>query len=151
MKIALGQFAVSREWQENAETCVRLMKEAEAGSADVLVLPEGILARDITDPDIVLKTAQPLDGPFMARVLQASRGSNLTMMTCIHVPSAAGRVFNVLVTVRDGEMSPRVPGTPFGSTTVPVPPPTSRCSSMRDGWRWSSPTCGPSTVRVSTR
>ena len=71
MKVALGQFAVSREWQENAETCVSLMKQAAAGGADLLVLPEGILARDIADPDIVLKTAQPLDGPFMTRVLEA--------------------------------------------------------------------------------
>ncbi|MBZ6075903.1 deaminated glutathione amidase [Microvirga puerhi] len=102
MKVALGQFAVSKDWKDNAETCVRLMKQAEAGGADLLVLPEGILARDITDPDIVLKSAQSLDGPFMTQVLEASRGSALTMMTCIHVPSGSGRVFNVLVTVRNG-------------------------------------------------
>ena len=69
MKAALGQFAVSREWQENLSTSVRLMGEAKAAGADLLLLPEGILARDITDPDIVLKTAQPLDGPFMQGVL----------------------------------------------------------------------------------
>ncbi len=34
MKVALGQFAVSREWQENADTCLRLMSEAQAGGAD---------------------------------------------------------------------------------------------------------------------
>jgi predicted amidohydrolase len=104
MKVALGQFAVSREWPDNAETCIRLMQQAQAGGADLLVLPEGILARDITDPDIVLKTAQPLDGPFMAQVLEASRGSDLTMMCCIHVPSGTGRVFNILVAVRDGKI-----------------------------------------------
>lgn len=102
MKVALGQFAVSREWRDNAETCIRLMKQAQVGGADLLVLPEGILARDIADPDIVLKSAQALDGPFMTQVLEASRGSTLTMMTCIHVPSGMGRVFNVLVAVRDG-------------------------------------------------
>lgn len=102
MKAALGQFAVSREWQENLETSVRLMGEAEAVGADLLLLPEGILARDITDPDIVLKTAQPLDGPFMQGVLEASRGSALTTLFCIHVPNGKGRVFNVHVAVRDG-------------------------------------------------
>jgi predicted amidohydrolase len=104
MKVALGQFAVGRKWQDNADTCVALMKQARTGGADVLVLPEGILARDIADPDIVLKSAQPLDGPFMTRVLKESRGSKLTLMTCIHVPAGTGRVFNVLVTVRDGAM-----------------------------------------------
>ena len=64
----------------------------------MLVLPEGILARDIADPNIVLKSAQPLDGPYMGKVLEASRGSKLTTMACIHVPSGTGRVFNVLIT-----------------------------------------------------
>jgi predicted amidohydrolase len=104
MKAALGQFAVSREWQENLSTTLRLMGEAEAGRADLLVLPEGILARDITDPDIVLKSAQPLDGPFMRGVLEASRTQNLTTLFCIHVPNGKGRVFNVLTVVRCGEI-----------------------------------------------
>ena len=102
MKAALGQFAVSREWQENLATSVRLMGEARAAGADLLLLPEGILARDITDPDIVLKTAQPLDGPFMQGVLAASQGSALTTLFCIHVPNGKGRVFNVHVAARDG-------------------------------------------------
>jgi len=102
VKVALGQFAVGREWQDNAATVVRLMREAGAAGAKLLVLPEGILARDIADPDIVLKAAQPLDGPFMQEVLAASRGSDLAVMGCIHVPAGEGRVFNTLVTVRDG-------------------------------------------------
>ena len=107
MKAALGQFAVSRDWQENLATTTRLMGEAAASGADLLLLPEGILARDVTDPDIVLKTAQPLDGPFMQGVLEASKalaskGSALTTLFCIHVPNGKGRVFNVHVAVRDG-------------------------------------------------
>ena len=73
MKVALGQFAVGRTWQENADICVGLMAQARAGGADLLVLPEGVLTRYIADPDIVLKSAQPLDGPFMARLLEATR------------------------------------------------------------------------------
>lgn len=102
MKAALGQFAVSREWQENLATATRLMSEVKVAGADLLLLPEGILARDITDPDIVLKTAQPLDGPFMQGVLAASKGSVLTTLFCIHVPNGKGRVFNIHVAVRDG-------------------------------------------------
>jgi predicted amidohydrolase len=102
MKAALGQFAVSPVWEENAQTCIRLMDEARAGGADILVLPEGVLARDITDPKIVLKSAQPLDGPFVTRVLEASRGSTLTAFTCVHVPDGRGRVFNTQIAVRDG-------------------------------------------------
>jgi len=74
LKVALGQFAVSRVWEENAQVCVDLMERARAGGADLLVLPEGILARDITDPQIVLKAAQPLDGPFMTRLRKPAAG-----------------------------------------------------------------------------
>jgi predicted amidohydrolase len=102
MRVALGQFAVAKVWQENADTCVRLISEAVAGGADLLVLPEGILARDITDPALVRKSAQPLDGPFMAQLLAASRGHGLTIMMCVHVPTDGERVHNNLVTLRDG-------------------------------------------------
>ncbi|HSV78479.1 MAG TPA: deaminated glutathione amidase [Ramlibacter sp.] len=107
MKVALGQFAVQREWQKNAEICLDLMERAKANGASLLVLPEGILARDITDPDIVRKSAQALDGPFMTQLLQASRGSTLTVMMCVHVPSFGDKVANMQVALRDGEIVAR--------------------------------------------
>jgi predicted amidohydrolase len=107
MKVALGQIAVSREWQENVATAARLMTEAAGNGADLLVLPEGILARDVTDPDIVLRTAQPLDGPFVTQLLAASRASRLTAMMTMHVPSGDGRVWNVLIAIRNGEILAR--------------------------------------------
>ena len=104
LKVALGQFAVQREWQKNAEICLELMAKAGHSGADLLVLPEGILARDIADPDLVRRAAQPIDGPFMTQVLEASRGSNLTVMMCIHVPASDEKVWNVLVALRDGKV-----------------------------------------------
>jgi predicted amidohydrolase len=80
------------------------MKEAQVGGADLLVLPEGILARDIADPNIVLKSAQDLNGPFMTQLLEANRGSDLTVMMSIHTPTGEGRVWNVLVAIRNGEI-----------------------------------------------
>ncbi|MFC0228231.1 deaminated glutathione amidase [Serratia aquatilis] len=104
MKVALGQFAVEPQWQLNADICVNLMAQSVQAGADLLVLPEGILARNIADPDLVLKSAQPLDGPFVQQLRQASLGSELTVMTTIHVPADDGRVFNVLITLRNGEL-----------------------------------------------
>lgn len=102
MKAAIGQFAVARTWEENAATCVALMREAAAGGADMLVLPEGILARDIADPDMVLKAAQPLDGPFLQALAAESGGNGMTTLFCIHTPAAPGKVHNVLVALRAG-------------------------------------------------
>jgi deaminated glutathione amidase len=105
MKVALGQFAVSREWTDNLQTTQNLMRQAARQGADLLVLPEGILARDIADPDLVRRAAQPLDGPFLSAVLALSREMALTTMMTIHVPSTEdGRVWNVLVAIRDGEI-----------------------------------------------
>jgi len=107
MKVAMGQFAVSREWQENTDICIGLMNQALAGGADLLVLPEGVLARDIADPDLVLKAAQPLDGPFLSQLLATSRANTLTTMMTVHVPTADGRALNVLVAIRNGEIIAR--------------------------------------------
>jgi predicted amidohydrolase len=105
LKIAIGQLAVAREWSANAETCVRLMNAALATGAQLLVLPEGILARDIADPDLVRRAAQPLDGPFLSKLLTASRDNSLTTMMTIHVPlEEGGRVSNVFVVIRSGNV-----------------------------------------------
>ncbi len=104
MRVAIGQFAVGREWQENAAVCLDLMQRAAEGGADLLVLPEGVLARDITDPDIVLKAAQPLDGPFLSQLLAASKERALTTILCLHVPDGAQKALNVLVAFRQGEI-----------------------------------------------
>lgn len=102
MRVALGQFAVSKVWQENADTCVSLIRRAIAAGADLLVLPEGILARDIADPGLVLKAAQAIDGPFMTQLLAATRGQSIIVMLTIHTPTGTGRVYNVLAALRDG-------------------------------------------------
>ncbi|MCQ9157074.1 deaminated glutathione amidase [Acidomonas methanolica] len=105
MKVALGQFAVAADWHVNQQTCLDLIAHAKAGGADLLVLPEGILARDINDPEIMPKTAQPLDGPFMAGLCAASDG--ITVMGCVNVPDGQGRFHNTLVVLRDGDIIAR--------------------------------------------
>ncbi|AZY49159.1 deaminated glutathione amidase [Bordetella avium] len=102
MKIAMGQFAVRPVWEENAVLCRELIERARAGGADALVLPEGVLARDITDPDLVKRSAQPIDGPFMSALLQASHG--LTVFFCVHIPADDGKLWNVQFALRDGRI-----------------------------------------------
>jgi len=103
MKVALGQFAVAPEWQTNLQTCLDLITRAKAGSADLLVLPEGIQAQDMNDPDIMPKTAQPLDGPFITGLREAAHG--IVVMGCVNVPDGAGRFHNTLFVLRDGQIS----------------------------------------------
>ena len=57
MYVAVGQFAVTPDWQENADKCVSLMRQARLKEASLLVLPEALLARDDHDPDLSVKSA----------------------------------------------------------------------------------------------
>lgn len=104
MKVALGQFVISTEWQRNAETCQTLMAAAASAGAALLVLPEAAMAQNAADPDAVLSFAQPLKGPFLRALLAASRGQSLTTLVGMHTPANDGRVYNTQVAIRDGEL-----------------------------------------------
>lgn len=102
MYVAVGQFAVTPRWHENAAQCVSLMKQAQQKGASLLVLPEALLARDDNDPDLSVKSAQPLDGAFLQQLLAESAGNDMTTMLTLHVPSTPGRAVNTLVAIRGG-------------------------------------------------
>lgn len=104
MRVAAGQFIVTPEWQENAQTCVTLMQSAAAQGVALLVLPEALLARDDRDPALSVKSAQPLDGGFMTHLLAQSRQDTMTTILTLHTPSGDGRARNTLVAVRAGEV-----------------------------------------------
>ena len=104
MYVAVGQFAVTPEWQINAETCVSLMAKAAEQGASLLVLPEALLARNDNDPDLSVKSAQPLEGGFLSLLLAESARNRLTTVLTVHVPSSAGRAVNTLVVLRGGKI-----------------------------------------------
>ncbi|AOX20981.1 deaminated glutathione amidase [Kozakia baliensis] len=103
MKVALGQFAVTSDWRVNQKQCLDYITQAKAGGADLLVLPEGILANDINNPEILLQTAQPLDGPFMEGLRKAAEG--IVVIGCVNVPDGEGKFFNTLVVLREGQIA----------------------------------------------
>lgn len=104
MIIAAGQFAVTPHWETNARICVNLMAQAAERGASLLVLPEALLARHDDDPDLSVKSAQPLDGGFLTRLREESQNNDLTTVLTLHVPSAPGRAVNTLVALRGGEI-----------------------------------------------
>lgn len=104
MIVAAGQFVVTPDWRTNASICVSLMAQAADRQAALLVLPEALLARDDGDPHLSVKSAQALDGEFLALLRAESRKNRLTTVLTIHVPSSAGRAVNTLVALREGEI-----------------------------------------------
>ncbi|WP_199430972.1 carbon-nitrogen hydrolase family protein [Qaidamihabitans albus] len=104
MKIAVSGFAASAQWQDNLAVAGDLVGEAEAGGADLLVLPEGVLARFTDDLSRITAAAQPLDGPFVTGLLDHTRGRRVTVVAGVHEAHVADKVFNTLVVARDGEL-----------------------------------------------
>lgn len=104
MIVAVGQFAVTADWHENARLCVELMAQSARKGAALLVLPEALLARDDNDPDLSVKSAQPLDGGFLTLLLAESKSNRLTTILTVHVPTIQGRAENTLVVLREGKI-----------------------------------------------
>jgi predicted amidohydrolase len=107
MRTAVGQFTASPDWKDNLTACRDLTAEAVRAGADLLVLPEGVLARFTEDRHRIREVAQPLDGPFVTELARATEGEALTVVVGIHEPSGDGRVFNTLVALRDGRLVAR--------------------------------------------
>ncbi|HEY1846464.1 MAG TPA: deaminated glutathione amidase [Buttiauxella sp.] len=107
MKVAVGQFAVGHIWQENAYACVAFMAQAASQGADLLVLPEAVLARDDNDPDMSVNSAQAADGEYLCILLEESRKNNLTTVLTLHVRTTPGRAANTLLALRAGEVIAR--------------------------------------------
>lgn len=104
LTIALGQLAVANQWQANAAQCTQLIQQATQQGADLLIMPEAILATDIGDPDCVRQCAQPLDGPFMREILATTTHTALTVVFTLYVPANGGRVANVQVALQRGKI-----------------------------------------------
>ena len=107
MLVAAGQFAVTSVWEKNAEICASLMAQAAENDVSLFVLPEALLARDDHDPDLSVKSAQLLEGQFIGRLLRESKRNMMTTILTIHVPSAPGRAWNMLVALQAGNIVAR--------------------------------------------
>lgn len=107
MKVAVGQFAVEKDWQRNVNTCIKLMQQAASAGAAMLALPEALLARDDSDPDLSVKSAQQEKGEFLSLLLAESSKNTLTTILTLHVRTTPGRAANTLFALRGGEVIAR--------------------------------------------
>lgn len=105
LNIALGQFCVVKNWQENLHTAISLMQQADRNGADLLVLPESIIARDNSDPRWSYEQAQSLDGEFVTNLLSASKSLAITTICSVLVPAPQTTgVYNTLIAIKHGKI-----------------------------------------------
>ncbi len=104
LQVRASQFAASIDWQENLATIEPIIEQAEDDGIELLVLPEGVLARFIDQKERIRELAQPLDGPFVTGVRALTAGKAVTVVVGIHERSDSDRPFNTLLVLRDGEV-----------------------------------------------
>jgi deaminated glutathione amidase len=104
LRVAAAQFVAREDWQDNLRTAEPVIAQADADGIDLLVLPEGVLARFIEDRERIRERAQPLDGPFVSGLANATRGMQVTVVAGIHEKSPTAKPFNTLVVLRDGQV-----------------------------------------------
>lgn len=105
LRVALGQFFVQPDSRENLSIVRNLIDRAQEGGANLLVLPEGIIARKPGDTTWPVRHREPLDGPFVSGLLKATLGKSVTVVCTaqIALPDHA-RYANDLLVVRDGKI-----------------------------------------------
>ena len=87
LPVAIAQFTVTEEPERNLEIIDGFARDAAAGGAKLLVLPEGLIARRGDDDSYAAAHAQPLDGPFVdgLRRISAQRHIVLMGLSLIHI------------------------------------------------------------------
>ena len=94
LPVAVAQFTVAREPERNLALIDAFARDAAQGGAKLLVLPEGLIARDGDDDSFAAAHAQSIDGPFVTGLRRISADRRITLMGTVHVvPDARnGRV-----------------------------------------------------------
>ncbi|OXN01053.1 hydrolase [Bifidobacterium vansinderenii] len=110
LKVTVAQFTVAREPERNLEIIDGLAADANAQGARLLVLPEGLIARDGDDDAFAAAHAQPLDGPFVQGLRRVSADRGITLMGTVHIAGDSdddgpdSRVSNMFLVIRDGRI-----------------------------------------------
>ena len=111
LPVAIAHFTVAEEPERNLEIIDGFARDAAAGGAKLLALPEGLIARRGDDDSYAAAHAQPLDGPFVDGLRRISAQRHIVLMGTVHVApeqvterDADSRVSNTFLVIRDGEI-----------------------------------------------
>ena len=85
LPVAIAQFTVAEEPERNLEIIDGFARDAAAGGAKLLALPEGLIARRGDDDSYAAAHAQPLDGPFVDGLRRISAQRHIVLMGTVHV------------------------------------------------------------------
>ena len=93
LRVAAAQFAVGTDVDANLATCVRMLDEAAAVGAKLVVLPEFCNHLSVYDSaDDCRAVAMPLDGDWLGTLARRAAHHRMYATLAVTVPRAGGRV-----------------------------------------------------------
>ena len=107
LTIALRQFTVATDPSRNLATIRQAAKRASEDHVRVLVLPEGIIARNPEVTGYAAHHAQTITGPFVSELRKISLASSVVIMGTVHIQEsglAPGKVSNVFLVIDSGRI-----------------------------------------------
>jgi len=105
MRVAVSQFSPGDSPAANAALLVAAASRAAAAGAALLLAPEGSIVAFLQNSSAAGRAAQPLDGPFVTALLQASDTHGITIAAGTFVPDPnSRRVHNTLVVAQGGKL-----------------------------------------------
>lgn len=104
MRIALAQLTPTSDPRANVAAIIDRARAAAAGGARLVIAPEGAITDAFGDPGSIRQNAEPLDGPFVTALQEASAELDIVIAAGTFVPADDGRVSNVLAVLRDGAL-----------------------------------------------
>lgn len=97
--VAIAQFAPGSSWLANTERILGFAKEANASGAELLVCPEYSQAFVASQGPAWAEMAQPLDGGFVAALVEASVTAGGIVIIAGMLVANAGKPTNTMVAV----------------------------------------------------
>ncbi|WP_324650146.1 carbon-nitrogen hydrolase family protein [Georgenia sp. H159] len=104
LTVAVAQFAPTADKAANLSVIADLLRQASRRGARLVVLPEYSVFTVPAMDERFVESAEPLDGPTVARLAELSRELDLTVVAGVNETGDADRMRNTLVGLQAGEL-----------------------------------------------
>lgn len=105
LTVAVAQYAPGEDKAANLDTIAGLVARAVERGAQLVVLPEFAVFTASAMDDRFVDSAEPLDGPTVARLAALSAEHSITLMAGVNEAAEQGRIRNALVALQRGELA----------------------------------------------
>jgi deaminated glutathione amidase len=107
MKIAVGQFVVSKDKEDNLNQIEKFVVQAKSSGADLIVFPEGSMRQSGATLEELASDAEFIDGNFVSKLKEVAQRKSISICAgFFEKKRGEARVYNTVVAIAaDGTIS----------------------------------------------